>query len=64
MRISKRKTLKVDDLNHSLRFFNFKVMIVVNSNYMGMIHMLMLSMKELILSMGYGGLSKMYVYLI
>jgi len=24
MRVSKRKTLKVDDLNHSLRFFNFK----------------------------------------
>lgn len=25
MRVSKRKTLKVDDLNHSLKFFNFKV---------------------------------------
>jgi hypothetical protein len=27
MRVSKRKTLKVDDINHSLRFFNFKVRI-------------------------------------
>jgi len=25
MRVSKRKTLKVDDLNQSLKFFNFKV---------------------------------------
>ncbi len=30
MRVSKRKTLKVDDLNQALKFYNFKVIFLKN----------------------------------
>jgi hypothetical protein len=47
MRVSKRKTLKVDDLNHSLRFFNFKVKFLFKlSPYLDMTHTVTQSMNE------------------
>jgi hypothetical protein len=60
MRVSKRKTLKIDDLNHSLRFYNFKVIKrAKQSLFMGMTHLQMLNTKEWTQLLGYGGQSRM-----
>jgi hypothetical protein len=59
MRVTKRKTLKVDDLNHSLRFFNMKVHInLKTSPYTDMTHTPTQNLKESTRSTAFGDQSK------
>ena len=61
MRISKRKTLKVDDLNQALKFYNFKVKLNFKNKrvYLDMIHSQIQNTKALILLQVCGDQSKM-----